>query len=227
MAAGFPPTPVYLEIGSKRVFACSVDWPGWCRSGKDEQGALAVLADYAPRYAHVAFTADEGALFSRAAAVEFDVLERVTGTGTTDFGAPGVVPELDAAALTATEAERYAALVAAAWTVLDRVAADAPAELRKGPRGGGRDRDPVLQHVLGAETSYARTLGVKHPEPALDDPAAIKALRDDIIHALRSAREGTPRTPKGWPPRYAARRIAWHVLDHAWEIEDKSEREDH
>jgi hypothetical protein len=27
----------------------------------------------------------------------------------------------------------------------------------------------------------------------------------------------------GRPPRYAIRRIAWHVLDHAWEIEDKSD----
>jgi hypothetical protein len=26
-----------------------------------------------------------------------------------------------------------------------------------------------------------------------------------------------------WPPAYAARRIAWHALDHAWEIEDRSE----
>jgi len=27
---------------------------------------------------------------------------------------------------------------------------------------------------------------------------------------------------RSWPPRYAARRIAWHALDHAWEIEDRS-----
>jgi hypothetical protein len=40
---------------------------------------------------------------------------------------------------------------------------------------------------------------------------------------LASPNGGTPPVPKGWPPRYAARRIAWHALDHAWEIEDRSE----
>ena len=25
-----------------------------------------------------------------------------------------------------------------------------------------------------------------------------------------------------WPLGYAVRRFAWHVLDHAWEVEDKS-----
>jgi hypothetical protein len=30
---------VYLEVETLRVFACSVDCPGWCRSGKDEAAA--------------------------------------------------------------------------------------------------------------------------------------------------------------------------------------------
>jgi len=47
-------TDVFVEMGSKRVFACAYDWPGWCRSGKDEASALAALATYAPRYAPVA-----------------------------------------------------------------------------------------------------------------------------------------------------------------------------
>jgi hypothetical protein len=32
------------------------------------------------------------------------------------------------------------------------------------------------------------------------------------------------RGPRGgirWPARYYVRRAAWHVLDHAWEIEDR------
>ena len=48
------PTAVYLELGSKRVFACTLDWPGWCRSGKTEELALEALAAYADRYAEVA-----------------------------------------------------------------------------------------------------------------------------------------------------------------------------
>ena len=224
MAAGFRPTRVYLEVGSKRVFACSVDWPGWCRSGRDEDVALAALASYAPRYAPVAAAA--GIPFQRSAGNELDVVEQVSGDTTTNFGAPSQVPRLDAEPLTAAEARRHAALVAGAWSVLDAVVVEAPERLRKGPRGGGRDRDPMLEHVLGAESAYARKIGVRHRQPALDDFTAIKAMRADIIDCLQSARAGTPPVPNGWPPRYAARRIAWHVLDHAWEIEDKSERED-
>jgi hypothetical protein len=107
--------------------------------------------------------------------------------------------------------------------VLDNVAKTSPAELRKGPRGGGRDRDKMLQHVISAEAAYARKIGVKHKEPALGDAAAIRALRDDIVAVLRAARSGDPLRDNGWPARYAARRIAWHVLDHAWEMEDRRE----
>jgi hypothetical protein len=112
--------------------------------------------------------------------------------------------------------------VAAAWRVFDRVVAGAPAELRKGPRGGGRDRDKVVEHVLGAETSYARQLGVRHRQPALGDAAATTALRDAVVEAIRGATDQSVPAGKGWPVRYAARRIAWHVIDHAWEIEDRS-----
>jgi hypothetical protein len=215
-------TPVYLEVGTKRVFACSVDWPGWCRSGKDDDAALTALADYAARYAVVAKQA--GKRFTARIGDDLDVVERVEGSATTDFGAPGVVPELDAGPLTAAAARRTADLVAASWAVLDSVAGASPAELRKGPRGGGRDRDKMLQHVLSAEAAFARKLDVKHKEPALGDAAATQALRKDIVAVLRAARSGSPLRENGWPPRYAARRIAWHVLDHAWEMEDRREK---
>jgi len=77
--------------------------------------------------------------------------------------------------------------------------------------------------VVAAEAAYARKLGVRMPSPAPGDAAAIAALRGAILAALRSAAEhAAPAMEKGWPPRYAARRIAWHVIDHAWEIEDRS-----
>ena len=211
-------TPVYLEVGSKKVFACSLDWPGWCRSGKDEEAALEALATYVPRYAVVAEEA--GLRFPPSAGNSFEVVERVKGGATTDFGAPGEPFNGDADKLTPAKAKRYASLVRASWTVFDRVVAGAPAELRKGPRGGGRDRDKMVQHVLGAETVYARKIGVKHKEPALGDGAAIEALRNDIVEALLHP---GPVAEKGWLPRYAARRMAWHALDHAWEMEDRSE----
>ena len=214
-------TPVYLEVGKKRVFACSVDWPGWCRSGKDEEAALEALADYAARYVVVADRA--GKRFSGRAGDDLDVVERVKGSATTEFGAPGVVPKLDAAPLTAHAAQKAADLVIASWAVLDSVAKKSPQALRKGPRGGGRDRDKMLQHVISAEAAYARKLAVKHKEPALGDTTAIRALREDIVDVLRAARSGDPLRENGWPPRYAARRIAWHALDHAWEMEDRRE----
>jgi len=215
-------TTLYLEVGAQRVFACAVEWPGWCRSGKNEEQALDTVAAYAERYATVAREA--GVTFPDAQAVAFQVVERLPGTaGHTDFGAPGEIATRDWDPLTAEEAARLAMLVKAAWTVVDGVAAAAPAELRKGPRGGGRNRDGMIDHVLGAEASYARKLGITRRLPARDDARAIAALRDDIVAVLGSPSDGTPLVPKGWPPRYAARRIAWHVLDHAWEMEDRSD----
>ena len=204
------PTPIYLEIGSKKAFACSLEWPGWCRSGRDADAAIEALAGYADRYRPVAERA--GVRFPANAAGAFDVVERINGDVTTDFGAPGKVAKADREALTKAQAERLASLVAASWSVLDAVAAHAPAKLAKGPRGGGRDRDAVVIHVADADLSYARKLGIREPA---DRRAA-------ILDALRAARAGAPPVEKGWPPRYAARRIAWHALDHAWEIEDKS-----
>jgi hypothetical protein len=100
---------------------------------------------------------------------------------------------------------------------------EAPETLRKGPRGGGRDRDKVVAHVLAAERSYARKVGVSHAEPALGDRPAIEAARADLAEVLSGARGGEPLAERGWPARYALRRITWHVLDHVWEIEDKSQ----
>ena len=217
------PTPVYLEVGSKKVFACSLDWPGWCRSGKTEEAALEALGAYAGRYSGVAAAA--GVRFPSTAGRSFDVVERVTGSATTDFGVPGRSASADAEPLTAARAKRLASLVEASWTVLAAVAASAPAELRKGPRGGGRDRDKIVAHVATSEFGYARKLGVRHkaPDDPLAVPDAVEALRTDVLEALRSARKGEPLVENGWLPRYAARRVAWHAIDHAWEIEDRSD----
>lgn len=208
-------TRVYLEVGARKVFASALDWPGWSRSGKTEEAALEALAAYAGRYAPVAERA--GMRFPRSAGDAVEVVERVKGDATTDFGAPGTPAAEDGEPLTAVKARRLAALVEASWTVFDDVIAAAPASLRKGPRGGGRDRDKIAAHVEDAEGAYARKLGLPGWLPTAERRAA-------IVEALRAARAPRPPDlPKGWPYRYGARRVAWHALDHAWEIEDRSD----
>jgi hypothetical protein len=203
--------PVYLEVGTKRVFAAALDWPGWVRASKNEEAALAALVEYVPRYAVVAKEAG----LEPPSDPAFEVIERLPGSGSTDFGAPGKIPQADFEPLAMSEAGRLAALVAASWAVMDRVVAGASAVLRKGPRGGGRDRDAVAEHVIGAEVEYARKLGIRVHQPS--------AIRAAILEVLGQEWDGITADSRLWPPRYAARRIAWHVLDHAWEIEDKSD----
>src|SRR6266511_3891516 len=188
---------VCLEVTPKQAVASALDWPGWCRAGRDEGAALQALAGYAERYAPVA--ARVGVGFP--STVAFEVVERVPG------GPPAA-------------ARRLAGLVAAAWATFEEVAAASPAQLRKGPRGGGRDRDELIGHVIGAEAAYARKLGVKRKRPAIDDVAAIEELREAVTAVLDAPSDGSPVVPNGWTTRYAARRIAWHVLEHAWEMQD-------
>jgi hypothetical protein len=212
------PVRVVLEVGAKRVFASALDWPGWSRSGRDERAALEALAQHAPRYAVVA----------RQARVPFragdlDVVERVPGDATTDFGAPSRAASEESRALKPADARRLIALLDAAWTVFDHVVAGAPATLRKGPRGGGRDRDAIVDHLLGAEHAYAPKVGVRLPQPRLGQTKEILAKRAAITAAIEAGMTGGG-TETAWPARYAARRIAWHALDHAWEIENRTDR---
>lgn len=213
-------TPVYLELGKQRVFASALDWPGWSRSGKGEAAALEALAAYARRYVEVAKAA--AMPFPSVTVDDFEIVERVRGSAT-DFGVPAEPAARDAQPVTAKEAARLAGLVGAAWKVFDRVVAKSPASLRKGPRGGGRDRDVMVDHVLGAEAmAYARKLGLRLEQPSRLDKTAIAAERRAILDAIAGAgRKAVPE--KGWPAPYAARRIAWHALDHAWEMEDRSQ----
>jgi hypothetical protein len=211
---------VSIEAAAKRAFASALDWPGWCRSGRDEDAALAALAEYGQRFAAVAAAA--GVPFSAGGSLV--VVERAPGTATTQFGAPDVTAAADRRPLTAAQARRISALVAGSWRVLDGVVAHAPASLRKGPRGGGRDRDAIVDHVLAAEAAYARKIGLRIRQPQAGDRPAIDEARHAMLAVFEAARGGAPLRDRGWVPRYAARRIAWHVLDHAWEIEDKSER---
>ena len=149
---------------------------------------------------------------------DLDVVERVAGDAGTSFGVPGRVAELDLRPATSAQAKRLADLVQVAWDTLADVVATAPAGLRKGPRGGGRDRDKIVAHVADAERAYVRRIGLR---PAPDAP--IDEVRAEVIEAFRLGTDGSPLPGGTWPLRYAARRFAWHVLDHTWEIEDRSD----
>ncbi len=213
------PLAVVIEAGDKKVFASALDWPGWSRSAKTRDEAIERLLAYAPRYAPVAKLAK----LDFPDAFDVEVVQRLQGGSGTDFGVPSRIHEPDSKHVTAAEAKRLASLVEAAWSTFDRVAAGAPTELRKGPRGGGRDRDKMVGHVIEADWYYARELGMKLKAPPPDDRAAVNQMRDSMLEILGQPSDGSPIAGRTWTLRYASRRIAWHSLDHAWEMQDRSE----
>ena len=209
------------EVAAKRAFVWVIDWPGWCRGGKTAELAREATLAYRPRYAAVARAA--GSALPDVVGATIEVVESVPGGSGTEFGVPSAIVADDRRSTTRPEAERLASLVEASWTVLSRVAADAPADLRKGPRGGGRDRDKLLGHVVEADAAYAREIGLKLKPPAWDDAAGVATLRAGMLDILSKPSDGSPLAGRTWTARYAARRIAWHAIDHAWEMEDRSD----
>lgn len=219
---------VYLEAGTKRTFAAAIEWPGWCRSGRGEEAALAALLGYGPRY--------RAALGGAAAELGFpldledlEVVERLHGDATTDFGAPSIAPSADDRPLDDAEVERQLAYLEAAWAALG-AAADAAQgiTLRTGPRGGGRDLPGIVNHVINAEVAYLSRLGAKLPPSGDAEGVGREAvLRAAVGEAVRTRARGLPlahpsRARSLWSPRFFIRRAAWHALDHAWEIQDRS-----
>jgi hypothetical protein len=200
-------TSVYLETGSRWVFASAVDWPGWARRGRGEDEALIALADYRDRYAAaIGRRPDE-------LADDLDVVGRVPGGAMPDFGAIGAIGDWDRSAVTTHEGKQLAGLLAAIWASFDAAVSVSSETLVKGPRGGGRDRDPIVEHVREAERSYLRKTGLRLAPrtPWAEQRAAF----------LEMTRAGATDETTQWPLRYLVRRVAWHVLDHAWEIQDK------
>jgi hypothetical protein len=212
---------VTIEHTPKKTFATAVDWPGWSRSGRTEELALETLAAYAPRYAAIA-NAERLSFPPTVAVGDLEIVEVLAGSAGTDYGVPSRPTDHDARPTDADEARRLADLVKAAWACFDRVAAAAREELRKGPRGGGRNTSKVVAHVMDADRAYADVMGIKVRAFAPDDGLAIGSMRAAMLDVLRTSRDGAPLAGRRWPARYAAQRIAWHALDHAWEIEDRS-----
>lgn len=218
---------IYLETGKKRVFAAALDWPGWSRSGGDEASARQALYETASRFAGVLSGA--GIVFPMPADLgALRVVERLEGNATTDFGAPDAVPVDDTRAVDAVDVERLQALLQAYWGAFDRaVQAASGVELRTGPRGGGRDLEKIILHVLNADAAYLSRLGWKSAkDESADLHAQLQSSRQAILDGLAAGARGElptqgPRGGKIWSPRTFARRSGWHVLDHTWEIEDR------
>lgn len=201
------PIAVVLEIGKRVTYASALDWPGWCRGARSQHDALSSLEVYGERYREVARRA--GQAFPQS--FNFEIAESVTGNSTTDFGVPGVHAVREVDPLEAAVGGRLAHLLEAAWELIEETGERAPAELRKGPRGGGRDTAKILAHVRDAEEEYSRRAGIREKD--------WRARRGMLAAALRKG--GSSAGP--WPLAYTARRTGYHVLDHLWEIEDRSQ----
>jgi hypothetical protein len=221
-------TRVVLEVAPKRAFASALDWPGWSRGAKTADEALGALVSYGRRYATVAKRG--GVAFSPPSdASSLEIVERLEGGGGTEFGVPGASATAEAQPVTPAELERLVSLLRGSWAAFDAAARRAVGvELTKGPRGGGRELTKIIGHVREAEAAYLGQLGSRPPSAADEDPEQPMALlRAAFVAALEDAGAGRPfanprNTKRPWSVPYTIRRSAWHVLDHAWEIEDRS-----
>jgi hypothetical protein len=212
---------ITLETGpkGKKVVAVAPDWPGLARGATTEEAAIQRLLSYVPRYATVAKLAGMEATFASHPVV--DVVERYTGTGSTDFwGISFGFSSIDKQGMSGDELERELTLMQACWAFFDDVRSRVSAELQKGPRGGGRDRDRIVGHIFANEQDWAKGLGVHTPDGAMLTGEGLKAHRDAYCHAIRDYHAQGKLAGK-WPLRYLIRHTAFHTLDHAWEMEDK------
>jgi hypothetical protein len=217
-----------IERGAKRSFVAVAGWPGWCRAGRDEAAGFDVLWAYRDRYAAAMEVGGVRFPVPRSPSA-LRVTERVAGNATTDFGAPDAMFDADAESIAGREWSRLRSVVEACWGAFDRAAIEAEGiELTTGPRGGGRVLSSIVEHVVTSEASYLRRLtgaGV-----ALDerDPwASRETEREAVRTGFEAAQAGElpERGARGgamWAPRRFLRRAAWHMLDHAWEIEDRA-----
>lgn len=215
---------ITLEIGKKKAIAIAADYPGWARSAKTAEAAIESLLAYGPRYA----AAVPSAIIKN---VEpYHIVERLEGNASTDFGGPGVISQADEKPVTEAELDYLTRVLNDCWIAFDQALKRSEGyELRKGPRGGGRDQAKMLAHVIESETAYLRRIAYRFKagkeEALIEQMVRIQiegaaALRSAVVDGLPAA---GPRGGKIWTPRTYVIRSAWHLLDHVWEIEDRME----
>jgi hypothetical protein len=206
----------------KKVVAFSLEWPGWSRGAKTAEDALETLESYRERYRPIASRAGMDTEFQAGGPLE--VVEDKVGTPSTDFWAISFAPSsterdpMEEAAL-----ERGITLLRACWAYFDDVAARVSPEMRKGPRGGGRDRDRIISHVIRVESEdFASGVGLRIPEGGALEPGALQPYRDDYVAAMHAYNAGqVEKRMRKWTLPFLIRHSAFHTLDHAWEMEDK------
>jgi hypothetical protein len=212
---------VTLEIGpkGKKVVAVAPDWPGLERGATTEEAAIKCLLSYVPRYATVMKLAGMEAAFATITVV--DVVEKYPGTGSTDFwGISFAFSSIDQQAMSGEALERELTLMRTCWAFFDDVRSRVSAEMQRGPRGGGRDRDQIVRHTFGAERDWEKKLGMHTPPDAMLTDEGLNAHRDAYCNAIREL-HSQGKMARNWPLRYLIRHTAYHTLDHAWEMEDK------
>ncbi|HYI66037.1 MAG TPA: hypothetical protein VEW95_03855 [Candidatus Limnocylindrales bacterium] len=215
---------VLLEVGTKgrRVVAGATDWPGLDRWGKTDDDALEKLASYLPRYADVAERAGMAKAFAAQGTIE--VVERYTGSSSTDFWGVAHVPsETEREVLSEKDLERRLELLKAGWDYFDDAAARASEELRPQPRGGGRSRDEIIRHVYASERqNFWRKVGIREEDGVRLTPKELAAHRRRYLDAIRAYNAEGRIAGRSSTIQFLIRRTGHHVLDHAWEIEDRT-----
>lgn len=218
------PVRTVIERGTKgkRSVAFSLDWAGWERGAKTPELALETLEAYRARYRPIAELARLIGEFDSAGGL--DVVEDHVGSGSTDFWGISFAPStLETEPMNEAALERDIALLQACWAFFDAVAARVSPEMRAGPRGGGRDRNRIVRHVIRNESEeFAKRVGLKIAEEAALTPEGLKQHRESYVEAMRAYNAGqTQKRMKNWNLPYLIRHSAFHNLDHAWEMEDK------
>jgi hypothetical protein len=218
---------VVVEATPKRTFVAATGWPGWARGAKTEEAAIQTFVGHGDRYARV--VKGIGRLELPADGSDLKVVERLDGDSGTEFGIPSATAKADLQPVDDTELRRQIAILEACRKAFDAAARKAVGvTLTTGPRGGGRSLEKMIRHVVEADQAYLQQLGSKPPkwttEPPEDYGAAIRALQVEALTArVRGAQPPNPNAiRKLWAPRYFVRRAAWHLLDHAWELEDRA-----
>lgn len=218
------PIRVTLEIGpkGKKVVAVAPDWPGLERGAATGEAAVERLLFCVPRYAAVTRLGGMEAEFSNLTGV--DIVEQYPGTGSTDFwGISFAFSSIDQQTMSDKALELELTLMRACWAFFDDVRSRVSAEMRPGPRGGGRDRDQIVHHTFAAELDWAKMIGLRTPLEAMITGEGLRAHRDAYCQAIRDYHSQGKLAGKmaKWPLRYLIRHTAYHTLDHAWEMEDK------
>jgi hypothetical protein len=218
------PVRTVIERGpkGKRSVAFSLDWAGWERGATSPELALETLESYRDRYAPIAELAGMAGEFEAAGPLE--IVEDRVGPGSVDFWGISFSPSsTEHGPMSEAELERAITLMQASWTFFDAVAARVSEEMRKGPRGGGRDRTRIWRHVIRNESEdFARQVGLRIPEEAALTPEGLQRHRQTYVAAMRAYNAGEiEKRMRSWTLPYLIRHSAFHTLDHAWEMEDK------